>query len=83
MPLLISFLILLLNLVILGVVYWGIKEIVGKVIPSTWLPDPAKQVLLTVVKVIVVVIAAVWIVSWLIAVLGGGGFAVPMFYHRH
>ena len=82
MSLLISFLVLLLNLVILGVIFWGIRAIVG-LIPPEWVSDRVKQVVLTIVKVIVVILAVVWAADWLIMVLGGGGFTVPMFYHRH
>jgi hypothetical protein len=77
-----SFLILLLNLVILGVIYWGVCQVVG-LIPAAWVPDNIKGVLLTILKVIVVIIAVIWIASWLIGIIGGGGFGVPMFYHRH
>ncbi len=79
MALLISFLILLLNLVILGVIFWGLSTVIG--LCAKWLGEAA-PVLQTIVKVICVIIGVVWIAGWLIGFLGGGGFSVPMFYQR-
>jgi hypothetical protein len=83
MGIFISFLLLLLNLVIIGVLYWGITEILA-VIP--FIPQPIKNVLLTILKVIVVIIAVIWVANWVMVVLANGaGFGVPVFipYHRH
>lgn len=77
MGILLSFLALVLDLVILGVIYWGATTILAKM---PFIPQPAKDILIVVIQVIVVIIAVIWAVEWArMALMGAPGWGFPTF----
>jgi hypothetical protein len=73
-----GFLVLLFELMILGAFYWGATKILPKL---PFLPDTAKDILLTILQVVLIIIGLVWSADWVLgALLGLPGTGFPSIF---